>query len=70
MTQVPEVNVTIPHNDDGSIASPCLRLCQLDENKHCVACLRSIEEIMAWSKADDTYKIRVWRRILPAYQLP
>lgn len=53
----------VPRNEDGSIASPCLRLCKLDENKTCVACLRSIDEIMAWSKADETYKLTVWRRL-------
>lgn len=58
-----EVVCEIPRNDDGDIASPCLRMCKLDENKQCVACLRSIDEIMAWSKADEAYKAKVWRRI-------
>ncbi len=58
-----QVFAEIPRNEDGSIASPCLRLCKLDENKQCVACLRSIDEIMAWSKADDAYKLAVWGRL-------
>lgn len=58
-----EVAREIPRNEDGSIASPCLRLCKLDENKQCLACLRSLDEIMAWSKADEVYKVKVWRRI-------
>lgn len=73
MNSMKTVNVTkadagIPRNEDGGIASPCLRLCKLDENKQCVACLRSIEEIMAWSKADEPYKARVWARISPFYK--
>lgn len=53
----------VPRNEDGRIASPCLRLCKLDEKKRCVACLRTIDEIMAWSKADEAYKEAVWQRI-------
>lgn len=60
---VMEVGRDIPLNEDGSIASPCVRLCKLDENKQCVACLRSIDEIMAWSKADEAFKVQVWNRI-------
>ena len=29
--------------------SPCVRLCVLDDNKVCVGCKRTIEEIVAWS---------------------
>lgn len=64
-----EIVTEIPRNEDGSVASPCQRLCKLDENKMCVACLRSIDEIMAWSKSDDAYKLSVWRRLASLEQL-
>ena len=39
------------------IPSPCVSLCKMDvERQYCMGCLRTIDEIMAWSKADDAYK--------------
>lgn len=39
-----------------SIESPCIRNCCLNEKDICLGCFRSIEEIMAWSKATDNEK--------------
>lgn len=33
----------------GFPASPCVRLCALDDWKVCVGCKRTIQEIVAWS---------------------
>jgi hypothetical protein len=33
------------------------------ERRYCMGCLRSIDEIMNWSKADDDYKRGVWAEI-------
>lgn len=33
------------------------------ERQYCMGCLRTIDEIMAWSKADDDYKRAVWHHI-------
>jgi len=33
------------------------------ERQYCMGCLRTIDEIMAWSKADDAYKQAVWVEI-------
>ena len=44
--------------------SPCVSLCKMrPETGYCVGCMRTIEEIIAWSKADDTYKRAVWAEI-------
>ena len=44
-----------------SVPSPCVSLCKMDmERRYCMGCLRTIEEIIAWSKADDDYKRAVW----------
>lgn len=46
------------------VPSPCVSLCKMDvERRYCMGCLRTIEEIMAWSKADDAYKQGVWQEI-------
>ncbi len=29
--------------------SPCINICTLDEDDHCVGCLRTLDEIAAWA---------------------
>lgn len=56
MSDVTNLQVGVP--------SPCVSLCKLDvERQYCMACLRSLDEIVAWSKADDDYKRAVWAEI-------
>ena len=44
--------------------SPCISVCQMDEQTGwCVGCLRSIEEIGAWSTNTNQDKHAVWQRI-------
>lgn len=53
-----------PTNPINSVPSPCVSLCKMDvERQYCMGCLRTIDEIMAWSKADDDYKRAVWQHI-------
>lgn len=59
----PLQEIAIPRNEDGSVASPCLRLCKLDEQKFCIACHRHLDEIVAWGRADESYKKAVWQRL-------
>jgi predicted Fe-S protein YdhL (DUF1289 family) len=33
------------------------------ERRYCMGCLRTIDEIVNWSKADDDYKRGVWAEI-------
>ena len=52
------------------VPSPCVSLCKMDEDRlYCIGCLRTIEEIIAWSKADDDYKRAVWEEIRRREQL-
>lgn len=47
-----------------AVPSPCVSLCKLDvERQYCMGCFRTLEEIMAWSQADDDYQRRVWTEI-------
>lgn len=53
-----------PANLTTPVPSPCVSLCKMDvERQYCMGCLRTIEEIMAWSRADDDYKRTVWQEI-------
>lgn len=46
------------------VPSPCVSLCKMSpETGYCLGCMRTIEEIIAWSKADDSYKRAVWAEI-------
>lgn len=38
------------------IPSPCIRNCCLDDKDVCLGCLRTIDEILIWSQADDKQK--------------
>ena len=43
--------------DGAAVASPCINVCQMDAaTGWCAGCLRSIDEIAAWSRMDDSGK--------------
>ena len=46
----------------GEVASPCVRNCCLDEQDVCMGCGRSLDEIRAWSEADDTARRAILER--------
>ncbi|WP_295999491.1 DUF1289 domain-containing protein [Rugamonas sp.] len=46
------------------VPSPCVSLCKMDaERRYCMGCMRTIAEIIAWSKSDDDYKRGVWAEL-------
>ena len=46
------------------VPSPCVSLCKMSPDTGlCEGCMRTIDEIMAWSQADDDYKRTVWAAI-------
>ncbi len=49
----------------GGVESPCIKNCSLDRNNICPGCHRSLDEIIAWSDADDNTK----RKIIEAARL-
>jgi len=52
----PELQTPVP--------SPCINVCQMDQQTGlCKGCLRTIDEIVAWGRADDAYKRAVWAEI-------
>lgn len=38
------------------IESPCIAVCRLDDDKICVGCGRSVDEIMEWKKSTTERK--------------
>lgn len=48
----------------GALPSPCINVCKMDaERGVCLGCLRTIDEIIAWSRADEDYKRTVWQAL-------
>ena len=49
---------------EGPAPSPCVSICQMDPASGlCTGCLRSLQEIGAWSSLDDAGRRAVWSRI-------
>jgi predicted Fe-S protein YdhL (DUF1289 family) len=40
----------------GSVDTPCVRNCCVDENDICVGCYRSLSEIVGWSESTEHEK--------------
>ena len=53
-----------PFADNGAVPSPCINVCRMNQHSGlCEGCQRTIDEIMHWGKADDSYKRAVWVEI-------
>ncbi|GAB3470128.1 hypothetical protein GCM10027321_40140 [Massilia terrae] len=50
--------------DQTPVPSPCINVCQMaPDTGLCIGCMRTIDEIIAWSSASDDYKRAVWAEI-------
>lgn len=48
--------------NESTVASPCTSVCRMDARTGwCEGCLRTLDEIVIWSKLDDADKRAVWR---------
>lgn len=46
------------------VPSPCVSLCKMNRDSGlCEGCLRTLDEIIAWGKADDDFKRSVWAQL-------
>jgi predicted Fe-S protein YdhL (DUF1289 family) len=62
----------------GRVASPCIGVCRLDDaSRLCVGCLRSLDEIAEWERADDARRQEIlaavrsrWAETPPAVAVP
>jgi len=49
-----------------TVPSPCTNVCRMHPQLGlCEGCARTIDEIIAWGRAEDVWKARVWEA-LPA----
>lgn len=47
------------------VASPCVSICRMDEARGvCTGCLRTLDEIAAWSAMDDVSKRDLLRQLV------
>ena len=47
-----------------AVPSPCTDVCRIDEASGlCIGCLRTLDEVAAWSTLDDAGKRAVWKRL-------
>lgn len=47
-----------------AIPTPCMSVCLMDPDIGlCQGCLRTLDEIVQWGNADDTFKRHVWSDI-------
>jgi predicted Fe-S protein YdhL (DUF1289 family) len=55
---------TLPPEQQTPVPSPCVSLCKISQDTGlCEGCLRTIDEIIAWSTASDAFKRGVWDEI-------
>jgi predicted Fe-S protein YdhL (DUF1289 family) len=46
-----------------NVASPCIKICQLDAGGICIGCHRSMQEIAAWASASDEEKRSILQQV-------
>ena len=58
-------------NARGTVPSPCISVCRMDEaTGWCEGCMRTLDEIAAWSLLDDAEKRAVWAELGPRRDQP
>lgn len=61
----PAASATHAPLHQGTVASPCISVCRMDERTGwCEGCLRTLAEIADWAALNDAAKRAVWK-LLP-----
>jgi len=42
-----------------AVQSPCINICDLDDDSICLGCYRAIEEIAGWGMLDNSEKLEI-----------
>ncbi len=46
------------------VASPCINVCRMDGARGlCIGCMRTLDEIAAWSALPDAARVAIWRQL-------
>ncbi|MBR7801809.1 DUF1289 domain-containing protein [Undibacterium fentianense] len=53
----------IDDKNPNEIPSPCIKLCQIGPDQLCLGCLRTLDEIAAWSRASNELKLEIHKQI-------
>ncbi len=48
---------------NSAVSSPCVGLCELNDDSICTGCYRAIEEITGWGMLDNTEKSDIIERV-------
>lgn len=46
-------------NEEQPVASPCIRICALDEEDICTGCQRTADEISRWRRLDNAERRQI-----------
>jgi len=52
----------------GSLQTPCVRNCCLDDKDICLGCHRSLSEILRWSEASEKEQLEILARCRVRYE--
>ena len=52
----------MPEPVEKPIASPCVSICALDETDVCIGCQRNVDEIIRWSRLNNSERSEVLLR--------
>jgi len=64
LTKKAMIVLAIGQNDDEPVPSPCVSVCTMDDERGlCIGCLRTLDELGAWSTLDNAGKRAVWQLI-------
>ena len=49
----------------GPVPSPCMSVCRIAEDgDYCVGCFRTLDDVRAWSQADNARRRAIWAQAL------
>lgn len=51
-----------PEAVEKPVASPCVSICALDEEDICIGCQRNVDEIIRWSRLNNSERREVLQR--------
>ena len=68
--QTPPLPDFDPFEDAGEVPSPCVNVCRVNQHSGlCEGCFRTLDEIVHWSRSDESAKRAVWVDILQRQSL-
>ncbi len=57
MSQTNQETSAVTGAENSDVPSPCIDICELDDDGICVGCYRYIEEIAGWGMLDNAEKL-------------